>query len=121
MTISIDNETIHNVHFYVLSTLAADIIIGTDIMKRFKCVTFHFGGEQAAIHSNAVSQEYPAIFKFLTTDCHPIAVKSRSYSKSDKIFFQKEVQRLMNNSKIQKSKSPWRAQPLCDKKKQLLR
>ena len=118
LTITIDDRTFHNVLFYVLSPLAADVIIGTDIMERFKSVTFHFGGKQAAIHSNAVShlEEYPAIFKFLTPDCHPIAVKSRSYSKSDKQFFEKEVQRLLSLNKIHKSKSPWRAQPLRVKK-----
>ena len=86
VSIKLEDERIDNVRLFVLPTLAADVIVGTDVMELFQCVSFHFGGKQPTLHSNAVSnlvQGYPVIFKHLTEDCHPIAVKSRSYSKQD--------------------------------------
>ena len=56
--------------------------------------------------------------QFLTSDCHPIATKSRSYSKDDRDFMEKEVTRLYNERKISKSHSPWRSQPFIVKKDQ---
>lgn len=52
----------------------------------------------------------PELFSSLTSDCHPIAAKSRRYSPSDREFIRGEVGRLLKEDIIRRSKSPWRAQ-----------
>ena len=51
----------------------------------------------------------------LTTDCHPIALKSRRYSQEDSAFIDEEVKRLLKEYIIEPSLSPWRAQVIVTK------
>ena len=51
----------------------------------------------------------------LSSDCKPIAVKSRRHTKDEEEFIKKETQRLLNEGIIKPSKSPWRAQVLVTK------
>ena len=51
----------------------------------------------------------------LTTDCHPIATKSRRYSQEDSVFIDKEVKRLLEEGIIEPTRSPWRAQVVVTK------
>ena len=59
--------------------------------------------------------EPPEPFANLTTDCHPIATKSRRYSQEDSAFIDKEVKRLLEEDIIEPSRSPWRAQVVVAK------
>ena len=52
------------------------------------------------------------MFKHLSDDCRPIATKSRHYSNADQSFISSEKQRLLKENLIERSSSPWRAQPL---------
>lgn len=54
-------------------------------------------------------------FANLTEDCHPIACKSRRYSKEDLKLFDGEVERLLKEGIIEPSYSPWRAQVVVTK------
>ena len=42
-SLTLDNQMISNVHLFALVMLAADIIIGTVLHKKFISVAFHFG------------------------------------------------------------------------------
>jgi len=57
----------------------------------------------------------PLLFHNLTSDCHPIACKSRKYSEPDKQFISQEVSNLLDAGIIEPSHSPWRAQVLVTK------
>lgn len=48
----------------------------------------------------------------LSSDCKPIATKSRRHSRVDETFIQQETERLLKEGIIEKSASPWRAQVL---------
>ena len=54
----------------------------------------------------------PVSTSLLTSDCKPIAVKSRRYSLKHKEFIVMEVKRLLKENIIEPSKLPWRAQVL---------
>ena len=54
----------------------------------------------------------PNLFKNLTTDCKPIATKSRRFSATDSKFIKSEVDRLYTEGIIEESTSPWRSQIL---------
>jgi hypothetical protein len=107
--LQIKGEYINNVCLYALKSLAADVIIGEDVLKKFSTVAFNFGGPKPALNLNAITsfsnEVAPIISQFLTKDCRPIAVKPRPYSKDDRIFMQNEKHRLIREGKIQKSNS----------------
>ncbi|CAG2229550.1 unnamed protein product [Mytilus edulis] len=52
------------------------------------------------------------LFATLTSECRPIATKSRKYSAVDREFIEKETTRLLTEGIIDPSMSPWRAQVL---------
>ena len=55
---------------------------------------------------------YPSLFTNLTPDCRPIAIKSRRHSIPDTKFILSEISRMLKESIIEPSQSPWRAQTL---------
>ena len=54
--------------------------------------------------------EPPDLFAKLTSDCHPIAIKSRRYNHVDREFIGTEIQRLLKEGITEPSDSRWRAQ-----------
>lgn len=78
-----------------------------------KSVSIDFGGDRPPLNlCAATSAKFPPVelFKNLSPDCTPIAVKSRRYSSEDKRFIEAEYQRMLNEDVIEPSHSPWRAQ-----------
>ena len=62
-----------------------------------------------------LNMDPPEPFANLTPDCYPIATKSRRYSQEDLLFIDSEVERLLKEGIIERSKSPWRAQVVVTK------
>ena len=56
--------------------------------------------------------EPPALFPNMCPDIKPIATSRRRYNSADTKFIDQEVQRLLAERIIEKSNSPWRAQPI---------
>ena len=54
-------------------------------------------------------------FANLSENCHPIASKSRRYSRDDLKFIHEEVERLLMKGIIEPSNSPWRAKVVVTK------
>ena len=95
-------------------SLAVDVILGEDVLSRFKYVNFHFGDNKPTLHLNAIigpQKVHPTIFKYLTPNCKLIVVKSRPHSKADCEFMQQEVERVLKEGKILKPTLLWRAHP----------
>ncbi|VDI18016.1 Hypothetical predicted protein [Mytilus galloprovincialis] len=67
---------------------------------------------KALIDTAASSVDPPELFATLTSECRPIATKSRKYSTVDREFIEKETTRLLTEGIIEPSMSPWRAQVL---------
>ena len=55
---------------------------------------------------------YLNLFRNITRNCKPVAIKTRKFSTSDQALIKAETYRLLNENRIEKSNSPWRAQPL---------
>ena len=55
---------------------------------------------------------YLDLFRNITRNCKPIAIKTRKFSTSDQALIKAKTDRLLNENRIERSNSPWRAQPL---------
>jgi len=125
--------TYNNVRLEILKCLCSDIILGYDFQKLHNSVTFNFGGSKpdlvvtgndgniaALINKNVNIKEFarvkpPSLFQNLSDTVKPIVTKSRSFNKDDRKFIENELRSLLEEGKIQKSCSPWRAQVLVAK------
>ena len=47
----------------------------------------------------------------ITQNCKSIAIKTRKFSTSDQALIKAKTDPLLNENRIEKSNSPWRAQP----------
>ena len=85
-------------------------------MDKHRNVNIHLGGPLPTLHLvtlAAVKTSNPArLFQHLKSKCRPIALKSRWCSRSDSVCISNEVKRLLKESLIKLSNSPWCAQPL---------
>ena len=102
----------------VLPELCADLILGLDFQSRHTNVVFNYGGPEPPLSVcgfNTLNVSPPEPFANLSANCHPVATKSRRYSRHDLDFIDKEVQRLLKEGIIESSKSPWRAQVVVTK------
>lgn len=121
VNLNMDEQDYPNMLLSVLENLCCDIILGQDFMKKHESIQISFGGERRSVNvkdSNAVcgltasTVDSPELFGNLSTDCRPIATKSRKYSAADRDFIDKETSRLLSEGIIEPSSSPWRAQVL---------
>ena len=105
----------------IMDDLCCDIIVGHDIIREHEKLVIHFGGPKPAIEireshdicalrSNKI-EPFP-LFANLSDDVHPIACKTRKYSKPEVRFIDSEIARLHKEGIIEPSNSPWRAQVL---------
>uniref|UniRef100_UPI00358F56FA uncharacterized protein n=1 Tax=Myxine glutinosa TaxID=7769 RepID=UPI00358F56FA len=111
-----------DVHLMVLPALCADILLGHDFLKRHGRLEMEFGGpdtlavggtDTLAVCALAKMEIQPlSLFPNLTSDCTPVAVKSRRYSRADMQFIAGETAQLLKDGIIEPSRSPWRAQVL---------
>ena len=108
-------EHYSGVKLRILPDLCCDIILGHDFLKNHASLEIPFGGTRPPLNLcglMAAKISPPSLFSNLTSDCQPIAIKSRRYSESDKKFIDTETRKLLENNIIRPSKSPWRAQVL---------
>ena len=102
----------------VLPGVCANLTQGLDFQSQHESVVFHYGGSEPTLSVCGFSTlhiEPPEPFANLTTDCHPIATKSRRYSQEDSAFIDKEVKRLIEEGIIKPSDSPRRDQVVVTK------
>ena len=107
-----------NLHLSVLPGLCADLILGLDFQSQHESVVFELGGSKPALSVcglSTLNTDPPQLFANLTDDCHPVAVKSRKYSRDELTFINSEVRRLLHEGIVEPSKSPWRAQVVVTK------
>lgn len=112
------NQKYTNLRLLVLPGLCADLILGLDFQSRHESITFQYGGSQPPLSVcgfSTLNMDPAEPFANLTENCHPIASKSRRYSKDDLKFIDGEVDRLLKEGIIEPSNSPWRAQVVVTK------
>ena len=118
VTIKYQGQTYKDFHLSVMPGLCSDLILGLDFQSQHDSVTFKYGGTKPPLSVCSLTTlniEPPSPFGNLTADCHPIATKSRRYSKDDLTFISDEVERLLEEGIIEPSQSPWRAQVVVTK------
>ena len=59
-----------------------------------------------------LTARYSDLFRNITQNCRPIAIKTKKFSKSDQVLIKAETDRLLKEIRIKKSNLLWRAQPL---------
>lgn len=99
--------------FLIMPNLCSDILLGLVFLRKISKLTFNFGGEYDPITVGALpcfNIEAPRVFSHLSSDCIPIATKSRKFNRYDEIFIETEIRRMLNDKIIEPSSSPWRAQ-----------
>ena len=126
------NGHMHNdTTLLVLNNLVADVIIGHDIMRKHSGINITFPGHRSPIcidsgeshgQSNGTHQstcslaaaalDPPPLFRNLSSDCKPIACKSRTFSQPEQQFISTEISRMLKDDIIEPSHSAWRAQVL---------
>lgn len=118
VTVRMLEQEYKHVKFLVLESLCAPVLFGHDFLGLHSGLEVAFGGSRPPLRLSSVtpaSVDRPLLFKYLTTDCHPIAVKSRRFSQEDCTFIRDEVNKLLEHNIIEPSGSPWRAQVLVTK------
>ncbi|MCP4800870.1 MAG: DDE-type integrase/transposase/recombinase, partial [bacterium] len=112
------NQKYSNLCLSVLPGLCADLILGLDFQSQHESITFQYGGSQPPLSVcgfSTLNMDPAEPFSNLTQNCHPIASKSRRYSRDDLKFIDGEVERLLKEGIIEPSNSPWRAQVVVTK------
>jgi len=124
--LSLQGHMYKDVKLSVLSKLCTDVLIGHDILQKHSKVAVSFGGPKSpllicnmsstAIEPNVITPtpsfviEPPRLFKNLSPNCKPIAVKLPHYSEEVYKFIKDETTKLLNENVIEETMSPWRAQ-----------
>ena len=114
-TIQLPEHCYTDVKLTVLPDLCADVILGHDVLHQHSSVEIPFGGSRPSLTVCGLATmavPLPTLFGNLTSDCRPIAVKSRRYTTPDAKFIESEVRRMQSEGIIEPSQSPWRAQVL---------
>ncbi|XP_046975359.1 uncharacterized protein LOC124541487 [Vanessa cardui] len=109
----IGNHQYDGLNLLIVKNLCADLIIGHDILEEHSFLEFSFGGpKEPIIVCNVAEASVPAVplFANMSSDCKPIAIKSRRFSEDDKQFITQEIRKLLGEGIIEESTSPWRAQ-----------
>ena len=81
-----------------MNKLSTDIILGQDFLKQYKSAEITFGGSEPTLHVcalKAMNVPPPSLFRNLTLDCKPVAVKSRRYTADDSKFIETETKKLL--------------------------
>ena len=112
VNLTVNGKRYKNVKLTILDNACVDVILGISFMSEHK-IEIKYGGPESPVISllSPMKAEPPSLFPNLTSNCHPIATKSRRYSLPDKLFIKNEVKKLLQEGVIEKSNSPWRAQP----------
>ena len=93
----------------VSAALCSELILGLDFQSQHASITFKYGGAKPPLSVCSFTMlniEPTSTFANLTSDCHPIATKSRRYSKKDVELISKEVDRLLEDGIVEPSQSP---------------
>jgi len=80
------DRSYENVAFSIMDGLLWDVILGRELLKQHRSVNFNFGGPEGPLHLGVLEplKANPVrLFEQLTSDCQPIAAKSRHYSRAD--------------------------------------
>lgn len=115
--VTLNYKNLNYPHFKlsILPNLCADVLLGHDFLCLHTQLVIPFGGTNSTLslcNLAAAHIDPPPLFANLSSNCTPIATKSRRHSASDELFIQQEVEKLLKEGIIEPCNSPWRAQVL---------
>ena len=113
--IELQEETYEGIKLKVLPSLCSDIILGHEFLQNHSALEMDFGGDRPPLKIcglAVVKVPAPFLFRNLTPECKPVAIRSRHYSMADKKFIEAEIGCMLSEGNIRPSNSPWRAQVL---------
>ena len=109
VTINYQGQTYKDFRPSVMPGLCSDLILGLHFQSQHDSVTFKYRRTKPPLSVCSLTTlniKPPSPFSNLTADCHPIATKSRCYSKQDLTFIGNEEERLLKEGIIEPSRSP---------------
>ena len=90
--VSLQGRKYKDVSFLVMDGLLWDVILGREFLGQHEKVSFMFGGPQSSLQIGALKPlklvKPVQLFEHLNSNCKPIAVKRRNYSKADRMLYQ---------------------------------
>ena len=114
VNLDLSGRMYNNIKLSILADLCCDLILGHDFLQQHSSIQIPFGGPLPPLTVCGLTAmknvPYPSLFANLTSDCRPVAEKSRRYCTQDYEFIQSEISRLLKEGVIEPSQSPWRAQ-----------
>ena len=119
--ITLNGRLYPNRTLYILSNLCVDVILGQNWQSQHESITIEYGGMAPPLKIcglTTLNIPPPSLFQYLTSECKPIATKSRRYSNEDRRFISSEIMKLLDEGIIEPSDSPWRAQVVVTKGEQ---
>ena len=108
----VKKHTYKDLSLAVMQDLCADIILGHDFLQLHESVAVPFGGPRSSLICGLATMDVPlpTLFPNLTSDCKPVATKSRRHTRADSDFIARETRKLLSEGVIEPSRSPWRSQ-----------
>ena len=98
-----------------MPNLIADAILD-DILQQHNSATFTFKGSLPELFVSSIMPvahvPYPHLFANITSNCKPVAVKTRKFSSVDYAIIKAETEELFYEDQIEPSNLSWRTQPL---------
>ena len=91
VTLQYNDQIYTNFKLSILSGLCTDVILGHDFLNQHRGLTMSFNGEKpdfSLCGLTAAKVYTPALFENLIPNCHPIATKSRCFTKPDEKFIE---------------------------------
>ena len=115
--------------FYVSQSIPCDCLIGMNVLSLFRSIRFKEDGPDLVLGllpeplsdfsdvfdrplKNACSPKPPETIIDVSPDISPFQCKVRQYSPRDKQICKEQVEKLLQEDVIEKSKSPWRHAPV---------
>ena len=94
-----------------LRSLCSDVILGQDFMELHSEANFKTGGAERPLNIPvcclAVAKvNPPRLFKFLSSDCHPITIPTRKHNAEDTKIIEQEVKELLKAGVIEEASTP---------------
>ena len=98
--LSISPTLYEKVPVLIMRHCVSDVLLGDPFYRKHPQVSFHYGGELPPLNVCAFgtpSIAPPRIFTHLSSDCHLVATKSRSYSDEHRTFIKSENKRFLED------------------------
>ena len=105
-TLTLNNKVIPEVLFRVMKNLCCNVILGHDVLGKYSTLEIEFGGSMPTLKLFALKEvniDPVDLFPNMSSECKPIAIKSRRYAPNDQKFIENEIKTLLADESLKKA------------------